>query len=358
MIALLDLGQAKRISEQFDQFKDYLKTTEASEFIEEINGRIELCGRVLGKGSFDSMTEIDLRTILEGLFAFACWGNKSVPVNRVFKSKDFPHLKSELRELLWGSQPLEERYDKFRSSVGGLGPSSSSELMAFARPMEYGLWNEPSRKGLKILGLDKILPTDKYSISGKDYAKFNGVLKEIQLLMQNAGIPAENLVDVDLFLYYVSGRAPAAPEERGVEQKRTFEFDHDEMIEKLVEIGSGMGFDAESEYLIAKGARVDAIWTARIGNLGTVTYVFEVQKGGSIDSLILNLQRAKNNPAVQKLVVVATPEMIEKIKGEVANLGEDFRKSLAFIEVRQVARAAGLQQEFNGIISKLELVKP
>jgi len=102
---------------------------------------------------------------------------------------------------------------------------------------------------------------------------------------------------------------------------------------------------------------VDAVWQARIANLGVVTYVFEVQRRGSYDSLILNLQRAQNNPSVQRLVVVALPGEIVKIRREIETLSEGFRRSVGYMEVAEVMRAAELVTELSGIINKLELVK-
>lgn len=49
-------------------------------------------------------------------------------------------------------------------------------------------------------------------------------------------------------------------------------------------------FDSRAEVPITTGAVVDAVWEARIGNMGKAVYVFEVQSKGSIDSLILNLK--------------------------------------------------------------------
>jgi len=97
-----------------------------------------------------------------------------------------------------------------------------------------------------------------------------------------------------------------------------------------------LGFEVDADVPIAKGAEVDVLWTARIGNLGEVRYVFEIQRRGSVDSLILNLQKAKNNPTVEKLVVVANGKNIKAVEQEVASLGEHFRKALAFIEARVV----------------------
>src|SRR5262249_51431793 len=71
---------------------------------------------------------------------------------------------------------------------------------------------------------------------------------------------------------------------------------------------------------LGEGAKVDTVWEATIGNLGRVIYVFEVQTKGSIDSLIINLLKSLNNPAVQGIVAVSDLAQIERIKKEVATL--------------------------------------
>ena len=92
---------------------------------------------------------------------------------------------------------------------------------------------------------------------------------------------------------------------------------HDEIKEKLVAIGELLGFESRAEVRITAGAVVDAVWEAKIGNMGKAIYVFEVQSKGSIDSLILNLKKAQNNAAVQAVVAVADEEQLAKIiKGE------------------------------------------
>jgi hypothetical protein len=71
---------------------------------------------------------------------------------------------------------------------------------------------------------------------------------------------------------------------------------------------------------VAHGAVVDAVWEASVGNLGRVIYVFEVQTKGSIDSLIINLLKSLNNPAVQGIVTVSDSTQIEHIKKETASV--------------------------------------
>jgi hypothetical protein len=246
--------------------------------------------------------------------------------------------------------------------VKGLGAASITEILAFVHPQTCGLWNDIARQALELLAFE--VP-HKRQISGAEYESFNeSVLAIRDILEGDHGIGGLDMLGMDYFLYAVwetgrdlvldeDGTAPAVPEEPIAEE----DFDHDEIIEELINIGQWLGFQAEKEKMVARGAVVDAIWQARIANLGAVTYVFEVQRHGSIDSLILNLQRAQNNPTVQRLIVVAATGQIERIRNEIATMPESFRKSVAFMEVREVIRSAALISELSGIIGKLELVR-
>ena len=69
---------------------------------------------------------------------------------------------------------------------------------------------------------------------------------------------------------------------------------HDEIKQKIVDIGTLLGFESSPEVRIAPGAQVDAVWEVKIGNMGKAIYVFEVQSSGSIDSLILRAYQLIN----------------------------------------------------------------
>ena len=349
-----------RVREVLPSFEKWLRSEDAREHVEGIIRRVREFRSLLSEENIERLTEPDFRRIITSLYAFIGWTNKDYVVDRVLASKDIDALKSELRRLFYGRGPFSERYDHFTRNVKGLGPAALTEILAFFNPLEYGIWNEKSRRALEFLGLGDELQTKKYKIAGSQYERFNHVLKEIYAeikpVFKKLGIADEaiDLLLVDLFLYYICEevlKRPTTPE------NEDYDFDHDEIVEKLVELGNGLGFEAESEKLIAKGARVDVIWRAKIANLGVVSYVFEVHRGGSIDSLILNLQRAKNDPTVQKLVAVANTRDLKRIKEEVSSLSEDFRKSIAYMEAKDVEKAYDLLKELNAIIGKLELVK-
>lgn len=276
-------------------------------------------------------------------------------MGKIVQDNGLETVQAALSELLWGKSPLPDRFDACAQRIKGLGPASVTELLAFVHPEECGLWNDKARKALVILGLEGVFPkVKKYYLTGAEYVAFNDLLKAIRDELMGQGFAGLDLIGVDFFLFHVwetgAQLAPVKP------TPESYDFDHDEIVDKLVSIGQWMGFVAEKEKCIAKGAKVDVVWQARIANLGIVTYVFEVQRGGSIDSLILNLQKARKNPSVQKVVVVANTRNLGQVRAEVSELGQEFGGAVAYMEARDLERAADHLQRFSEIIGRLELV--
>jgi predicted RNA-binding protein len=96
--------------------------------------------------------------------------------------------------------------------------------------------------------------------------------------------------------------------------------EHGEIIAKLEEIGSTLGFtpysDQEHTY-VAKSSVVDLVWETKIANVGIIKYVFEVQSRGSKKSLITNLIQAINSPTVKKVIAVSDKKQLIQIKEQV-----------------------------------------
>jgi hypothetical protein len=143
----------------------------------------------LGESAIDQLSELDFRQIVASLWAYAGWTNKDYVADRVLKNTDFNTLKSELKNLLYGTAPLPNRYDRFFEKVKGIGPAGVTEILTFVNPKQYGIWNDKSRKGLEILGLGKKLPTQKYKISGAEYNEVNETLKIISKIIKPEGEP-------------------------------------------------------------------------------------------------------------------------------------------------------------------------
>ena len=339
------------VKKKLSGYREFLKG-EGKEWLSDRKERSKRYAEIFSADKLDGLDESVLSGVVKELWANIAWTNKQYVVDRVLQSNDIGELREMFKDLLWGSDSLRHRFDRFFKRVKGLGPAQTTEIMCFARPTEFAIWNERSRRALRVLGLGNEIPVNKYRISGEEYERFVIAAKQIEEVLKAEGV-GEDLLDVDLFLYYIQLGA----EQDYLRVSEVNDFDHDEVVEKLVELGAGLGFEVESERTVSTGARVDVVWRAKIGNLGVIKYVFEVHKSGSIDSAILNLMKAKKDQSVQKIVIVSNKDGLDKFKKETEDLPEDFRKTISYLTVGDVLEASNLMQKINNILSKLELIK-
>lgn len=205
------------------------------------------------------------------------------------------------------------------------------------------------------------MPKYNYQYTGKKYMEVCTIAKEIAQELKKSGAENYDLLAVDYFLWdEILPLAEKKSAETSVfeSKKPTTVSDskslHDEIKEKLVAIGELLGFDSRAEVKITAGAVVDAIWEAKIGNMGKAIYVFEVQSKGSIDSLILNLRKAQSNAAVQAVVAVADEEQLAKIIRESAGVIDE--KSLRTWDSEDVLVVYDALVRAHESINKLALV--
>lgn len=273
-----------------------------------------------------SMTEDEFLEYVSKLWSMLIWGNKKYVVDKLIADNGFLALKKQLAELLYGTSPVDKRWDLFLKSVKGMGPATISELLTYANPQEYVIFNKTT---ILCFGYLDILDMPKYNYqyTGKKYVEVCTIAKEIAQELKKSGAENYDLLAVDYFLWdEILPLVEKKPSETPVSDVKKPETDsdskslHDEIKEKLVAIGELLGFDSRSEVKITAGAVVDAVWEAKIGNMGKAIYVFEVQSKGSIDSLILNLKKAQSNAAVQAVVAVADEEQLAKIIRESAGV--------------------------------------
>ena len=188
------------------------------------------------------------------------------------------------------------------------------------------------------------------------------VAKQIANKLKTVGVEEYDLLAVDYFMWdeilplaeKKASKSVATNEEKRPVIAKDSKSLHDEIKEKLVLIGELLGFDSRSEVKIATGAVVDAVWEAKIGNMGKAIYVFEVQSKGSIDSLILNLKKAQSNAAVQAVVAVADEEQLAKIISESKGVIDE--KSLRTWDSEDVLAVYDALARAHESINKLALV--
>ena len=272
------------------------------------------------------MNEEDFFEYMSRLWSMVMWGNKRFVVDKLIADNGFDALKKQLAELLYGTAQFEKRWNTFLKSVKGMGPSTISELLTYTNPNEYILFNKTTILCYSYLDVPD-MPKYNYQYTGKKFAEVCAIAKEISAALKAAGADDYDLLAVDYFMWdevlpLAEKKEPGNQTPVTVTPKTESDFKslHDEIKEKLVAIGELLGFESRSEVKITTGAVVDAVWEAKIGNMGKAIYVFEVQSKGSIDSLILNLKKAQSNAAVQAVVAVADEEQLAKIIRESAGV--------------------------------------
>ena len=307
-----------------------------------------------------SMTEDEFLEYVSKLWSMLIWGNKKYVVDKLIADNGFTALKKQLAELLYGTNPIEKRWDLFLKSVKGMGPATISELLTYANPQEYAIFNKTTILCFGYLDIPD-MPKYNYQYTGKKYMEVCTIAKEIAQELKKSGAENYDLLAVDYFLWdeilplaeKKSAEIPVSESKKPTTVSDSKSL-HDEIKEKLVAIGELLGFDSRSEVKITAGAVVDAIWEAKIGNMGKAIYVFEVQSKGSIDSLILNLKKAQSNAAVQAVVAVADEGQLSKIIRESAGVIDE--KSLRTWDSEDVLAVYDSLVRAHESINKLALV--
>lgn len=312
------------------------------------------------------MTVDEFEGYLSMLWAMLIWGNKKYITNKMIEDNGFDVLKNELAELVWGKSSVDVRWDRFRSIIKGIGPAMMSEILSHVHPDECMLWNRRAFAGLNYLGV-KNLPRYNYQLTGRRYQELSGTTKKIADELAAYGFKEADLLTADYFIWeelqvesnlsqmFKKAEEEDAPVEVEKADNETSEFIHNEIRDKLADIGLWLGLESQTEVKVADGSRVDTIWQQTVGNMGRVIYVFEVQTKGGIDSLLMNLLKSLNNPAVQGVVAVSDAQQLERIKKHAAGV-QGLKDKLKYWDYTKVLQIHEALETVNGEINSLGLV--
>lgn len=341
-----------------NEYKKQISGTSAIEAINERNARKQYY-QSWTKTKIQNMNEDEFVEYIGKLWSMLVWGNKRYIANKIIESNGFTNIKEQLINLLYGNESIIQRWDKFYKSIKHIGPSSMSELLSYINPEEYVICNKVTCDCFSYLGVENV-PIYNYQYTGETYKRLCDVSKEIKKEIEKEGIKEVDLLVVDYMFWDIV--YPLTKKEKAIEsleeiliEKDEKQFIHNDIINQIIEIGQWLGFESRSEVKIADGAVVDAVWQAQIGNMGKVIYAFEVQTHGSIDSLLLNLQRATNNFAVQSIVAVSDEKQLEKIKREGKGIYA-IESKLKTWNYKEVMEMHDCLERSNEIINNLGLV--
>jgi hypothetical protein len=345
-----------------DQLKKYYQDfTEDSgeEFSKERVEKKEQFPELVSEDTIADFEEGDLRELVRNLWAFRGWTNKDYIVNEILED-GVEDVRTRFQEALFDTDDVANKFDILNENVNMLGPASITEILTFMYPRECAIYNRRARDALQYLGYD----VPSRLTDGQQYIGFLETVKNLKTRLDEIETDLGtskigDLIDVDYFLFYISelDLDEEAGGEGGEEVQPPEDFDHEEYKQKLVQIGDGLGFDVDDEYIVGPGARLDVIWKSRVANLGVIGYAFEVHRRGNRDGALLNLMKAQNkDPTIQKLVIVSTQDQIEKFKDEADAISADLAKSLAYFEVSQVQKAENRLSDLQDILQTAELM--
>ena len=151
------------------------------------------------------------------------------------------------------------------------------------------------------------------------------------------------------------GSTPKDKQKRGGE--------HDKVIAKLKEIGTFLGFESHTDRdftKVGQGAVVDLVWEIKMGNIGTIQYVFGVHIKGSIESLTSNFIHAISNPSVKKTIAVSGKQQLTEIRERITQMkaiSESSKDMFVYLDINDVNRIHNLLQELQELESFTALIK-
>lgn len=218
------------------------------------------------KGKLLAMTEDDFLEYVGKLWSMLIWGNKKYIAEKLIADNGFATLKKHLAELLYGTSSIEKRWNLFLKSIKGMGPATISELLTYANPQEYVIFNKTTILCYGYLDIPD-MPKYNYQCTGKKYKEVCAIAQEIATKLKKAGADDYDLLAVDYFMWdeilplveKKSSEIPTTPEFQKSVTVTESKSLHDEIKDKLVTIGALLGFDSRSEVKITTGAVVDAV---------------------------------------------------------------------------------------------------
>lgn len=202
----LSSEQKKRIKELGGGFKDLLESNALQSYITEHKEHRSYFNQKLSSENIDKLDEKGFIELCKNLWASKNWTNKDWNIqNHLLGPNGFDKIKNELKNLLYGSQDIASRYDKFRQNIKGFGVAYLSEILNMVLPDKYPLWNDTHRKAIPFLKLDTQLPPkffNKPGVStGGEYYECLLLLTEVKNELTEFGI--KDFIDLDVFLWYI-----------------------------------------------------------------------------------------------------------------------------------------------------------
>ena len=220
--------------------------------------------------------ERKFREVLKSLWALELWRDRHTRIEMIIKKNGISVIQEEFKKLIYGEEDFAKRFDSSRKRLWGLGVSSITEILCFARPNEFVLWNDKVVQGLERLDLMKELDPsirgkkNPIDINGEQYLKLLGFFSKLRDELAKY-LGKLDYSDLDYFLFYVASvdieeSALTEAEEAGAASEEIAIKSHKEAQYYLLEIGNLLGYTT----YVAKSDRGKKVGSKTLGEVASI----------------------------------------------------------------------------------------
>lgn len=349
--------QQRKIRGYLDAFGDRLRHELSDEgWNHERRERSDLYRRHLGEESISLLSEDAFREVVKSLWAVHIWTNKDWKVDDVIARSGLANIREALGLLLYGEEPIAQRYDRCRQLIRGLGSSSITEIMCFVHPDKYPIWNNKPKNVLPRLDMKTLLPDRvyKYQLKGSDYERCIEVLALVRDEMRVYGFRQADFLDMDILMWLlfleVVRQEPSPPDgvREGAEEYETSmgaigaeQLEHWDAMGMLLDLGNLLGYDtytsdpSKRSTALAKGlgeiARVRELpaftyerYLDTVRNIDVIwlsedfpSHCFEVEHTTGVTTGLLRLYQIRNFTTA-KFFIVSPAHIISRYRSQIA----------------------------------------
>ncbi|MEM2485133.1 MAG: hypothetical protein QXU87_07145 [Candidatus Caldarchaeum sp.] len=165
--------------------------------------RRKICNQVLSEENIDSAKAEDVELVFNNFQT----GDFYKGVKSAVEKYGYRNLVEYLKYFLYGSDPLEHRFDRFFLAMPEIPQLAVMEVVTFAQPKSFCIWDVSAKKTIRYIGHSRMhgLSEDSFKdvIAGLDYVWAKLALNHVRQVLSAYSGRKIDFVDVYLFTRYV-----------------------------------------------------------------------------------------------------------------------------------------------------------
>ena len=197
---LFSNDQIKKIKDLGSKFREWENSEEGQTQKIDHQNHVDIIKKQCSRNNLEKLTEESLIELYNELWSNGNFTNKEWRAReKIIKPNGIKKISDEFIELLYGIQPISERYNRCNANLLGVAKSTITELLYCVDYSKYCLWNDPASIFIAEIGFGDDL--SRFKSEGEKYARLLEIYSEILKILIPYNI--KNFFDLDTFMYYV-----------------------------------------------------------------------------------------------------------------------------------------------------------